>query len=78
MLESVVSVTAVLTALYFWMYERDTYRSSWRVHLSGITLPLVLMAVSSNPIVWSIATSFLIVHVASVVSERLNEEAPTT
>jgi hypothetical protein len=78
MLASVVSATTVMTAIYFWMYERDTYRSSWRVHLSGITLPLVLMAVSSDPIVWSIATSFLIVHVASMVSERINEAERTT
>lgn len=64
-----VVLVALATALYFWAMERDSYRASWRIHTAGIALPVVLMTVSRDPVVWAIATSFATVHVASIASE---------
>lgn len=66
-----VSTTVVATALYFWIMERQTYRASWRVHISGIGLPVMLMMASRHPVVWTIAIAFITVHVASVLSETV-------
>jgi len=71
---SITSVSVASTALYFWLAERDTYRASWRVHVSGIVLPLALMTVSRHPVVWSIAAAFATVHVSSIVSESIGTE----
>ena len=75
---SLISLTAtsvLATAVYFWLAERDTYRASWRVHASGIALPIALMAVSRDPVIWSIAAAFATVHVASIVSESVAPKA---
>lgn len=63
-------LVAVLTALYFWLMERDSYRASWRIHTAGIALPIVLLSRSSDPVVRAIAASFATVHVASIASEH--------
>jgi len=63
-------ITSLLTWIYFWEFERDSYRASWRIHTFGIGLPIVLMMTSRHPAVWTIASSFATVHVASILSEK--------
>lgn len=65
----VSSLVILATALYFWQFERDTYRASWRIHTAGILLPVILMTRTRDPVVMAIAASFATVHVASIVSE---------
>lgn len=62
--------TCMGTAMYFLLMERDTYRCSWRVHLCGILLPIILMYICRHPVVWSIALSFATFHLTSILSEQ--------
>lgn len=65
----VLLVSSLATWFYFWQFERDTYRASWRIHTAGILLPVILMTRTRDPVIQAIAASFATVHVASIVSE---------
>jgi hypothetical protein len=70
----VITATALTTSVYYAIMERESYRSSWRVHLSGITLPIIALAIlpagCRHPVVVSILVAFAAIHVASVLDRQ--------
>lgn len=69
----VITATAIGTSVYYAWMERESYRSSWRVHASGIALPitalLILPPACRHPVVVAILTAFAAIHVATVANE---------
>lgn len=68
----IVALAAVVTVIYYWLVERDTYTSSWRIHAFGIGLPLVVASRTQDPVILAIVTSFAAIHMGSIVSEHLS------
>ena len=64
-----VALAAVVTVLYYWVFERETYRSSWRIHAFGIGLPIVVASRTRDPVILASVTSFATIHMGSIVSE---------
>ena len=61
-----VLLIAASVGMYYLTLERNEYKASWRVHVFGLLLPMIIISRTDDALTQSIALSFALVHLYSI------------